>query len=493
MADQSGYKNIFKSTFLFGFVQIFNIAVKVILNKITAILLGPSGMGVIGLFHSSTNLLKTGCGLGIPQSAVRDISEANNKGNADQFSTTISVTHRIVILTGLLGAGATIILSPFLSEWTFGNKDYTLSYILLSLCVAFSILTDGKLAILKGMRRLKDLAKASMYGSVLGLLIAVPFYYFMGKDGIAPSLVTLALGTYIVAELYVRKVSYSRIKTSFRQFRQLVAGMVKMGCALMFVSFVTFFFDLAVASYISYSGGLSDVGLYQAGVTIISSYFGIVITAMSTDYYPRISALHKDNEKLQGEMNRQSEVGLVIVFPLVMMFIFLSSFFIRFLYDSSFEASNDYTNYALLGTIIIIVSNSMGMILLAKQASNIFIWSVIVQRVVLIAVYIVFYNMWGLLGLGFSYIVTGLLHISIMSFILRRYYDIKLSGNVLRLLGIVLFFSIAMIFVRTIPNDIIKYTLGIIGIMASVIYTLHYSKKYLNIDFIQFIKSKIHK
>ena len=44
MAQAEGYKNIFKSTFLFGFVQVFNIAVKVVLNKIAAILLGPSGV-----------------------------------------------------------------------------------------------------------------------------------------------------------------------------------------------------------------------------------------------------------------------------------------------------------------------------------------------------------------------------------------------------------------------------------------------------------------
>ena len=47
MSDLSGYKNIFKTTFLFGFVQVFNIFVKVGINKVVAILLGTAGMGVI--------------------------------------------------------------------------------------------------------------------------------------------------------------------------------------------------------------------------------------------------------------------------------------------------------------------------------------------------------------------------------------------------------------------------------------------------------------
>jgi hypothetical protein len=36
----SEYKNIFKSTFFFGFVQVFNILIKIVLNKVAAIYFG---------------------------------------------------------------------------------------------------------------------------------------------------------------------------------------------------------------------------------------------------------------------------------------------------------------------------------------------------------------------------------------------------------------------------------------------------------------------
>lgn len=266
-----------------------------------------------------------------------------------------------------------------------------------------------------------------------------------------------------------------------------------MGCSLMFVSFISLFFDLAVASYISYAGGLADVGFYQAGVTIISSYFGIIITAMTTDYYPRISAVSMDNAKLQTEMNRQSEVGLIMVFPLVIIFIFLSSFFIQLLYDSSFEQSNNYTNYALLGTIMIIVSNSMGMILLAKRASKIFLWSVIIQRIVLIVVYISLYRLWGLMGLGIAYIFTGLLHLSMMSVILKKFYNISLDIRILLLLSLILSVALVMIFVRTIDSSIIKYLLGGIGMIFSIAYSLRYMRVKLDINLTTIIRRKLKK
>ena len=107
------YKNIFKTTFLLGFVQIFNILVKVITNKIVSVLLGAEGMGTIGIYNNTIDLLKSGAGLGISQSAVRDISAANSNGDKESFSRIISVTKRIVMFSGLLGIIITIILSPW--------------------------------------------------------------------------------------------------------------------------------------------------------------------------------------------------------------------------------------------------------------------------------------------------------------------------------------------------------------------------------------------
>ena len=99
MDENSSYKNIFKTTFLFGFVQVFNIIVKVILNKVVAVLLGAEGLGIIGIYNNVSKMIATGAGLGINQSAVRDISEANAERNSEKFSRTISLVNKVIIFT----------------------------------------------------------------------------------------------------------------------------------------------------------------------------------------------------------------------------------------------------------------------------------------------------------------------------------------------------------------------------------------------------------
>lgn len=492
MADnKTGYGNIFKTTFLFGFVQAFNILVKVGINKVVALILGAEGMGIIGLFNTTINTIKTGAGLGINQSAVRDISEANSTHDKARFSKTITVTNRVILFTSLLGIGITILLSPLLSKWQFGDTSFTLSFVALSLVVGIQIMSDGQHAILKGMRQLRQLAKASIYGSLVGLVTAVPFYFFFGRNGIVPSLFISAFSALFFSNMFVRRIEYDRVTLSLKTVLNESSTMVKMGIALMLVSFLGFAFDLIVSSYISSSGCLADVGYYHAGTTIVASYFGIVITAMSTDYYPRISAVYKDNSLLQDEMNKQSETGLVMIFPLVILFVFLSPLFIDILYNKDFYSTNDYTDYAMIGTVIIVVSNCMGMILLAKQASNIFIWSVLIQRIMMVAVYLLAYKHFGLLGLGLSYVAYGLNHLLFTVVILHKFYNIHLARRVLILLLSIIGITILTIITR--KNDIafIRYSLGSLLLLSSVLISYFYMKKEMHIDIVKILKHKI--
>ena len=212
---------------------------------------------------------------------------------------------------------------------------------------------------------------------------------------------------------------------------------------------------------------------------------------MSTDYYPRISAVHNDNVRLEDEMNRQSETGLVLVFPLVILFVFLSSFFIRLLYSDVFIKTNNYTDYAMIGTIIIIVSNCMGMILLAKQASKIFLISVIGQRSVSIVVFIIMYRLFGLKGLGFAYIIHGALHFLVTMFILHFFYKIHVNSRVYLLLLSVLSLTVLTIFFRSLDSIELRYLLGCVSFIVACLTSFYYMKLAMNIDIISFIKSKI--
>lgn len=490
--NSKGYKGIFKSTFLFSFVQIIRLLSGIIRNKVAAVILGPSGMGIIGVFNTTINFIKTGAGLGIAQSAVRDVSEAKGCGDRERFSRTITLTNKIVLFTALLGLIITIVFSPWLSQWGFGNKAYTLAFIFLSLAVAFDIFVDNQLAILKGMRQLRPLAKASIFGSIAALVTGVPLFYFFGEKGIVPSIIISALAAMLVSIFYVRRISYDKI--SMRPKEVFIEGksMLTMGVSLMLVSFLAFVFDYIIIGFISSNGGLNIIGVYTAGSTIITSYFGIVINAMTTDYYPRISAINRDNVKLQEAVNQQSEVGLIMVFPLAIVFLFLSQLVLKILYTEEFYTAVEYTDFAMLGTIIMICSNSMGMILLAKQESKIFLVSVIGQRIVLLAVFLGLFTLYGLRGLGYAYCAHGIIHLIVVATIMGRCYNIKFNKRIALSLGIILLTCLLAIWARRMDN-IYTFIVGTFLFLFSMIYSYVYMKKVMNMNIFGIITRRFQK
>jgi PST family polysaccharide transporter len=116
-------------------VRVFQIIIGIIRNKVIAILLVHEGIGIIGILTSTVSLLQKGASLGVAQSAVRDVSEANALEDFSKYSRIISLTKQVVIFTGLLGCVLTIVISPLLSEWTFGNNSYMLAYLWLAIVV----------------------------------------------------------------------------------------------------------------------------------------------------------------------------------------------------------------------------------------------------------------------------------------------------------------------------------------------------------------------
>jgi O-antigen/teichoic acid export membrane protein len=487
----SGYKGIFKSTFLFGFVQVFKVIIGIVSNKVAAIFLGAEGMGIMGIFSSTISLVQTGAGLGVSQSAVRDISQANQLKDVAKFSKTIGITHKVIYFTSLFGCIITILLSPWLSEWTMGNRNYTFAYILLSLVVGFQILSEGQLAILKGMRQLQSLAKASMIGSVVGLITGVPLFYFYGKNGIVASLIITSLSALIFSSYYVTRIKYDRLKISPKEVFQEASPMVRMGIALMFITFLWTIVALIISTYIRHKGGFAEVGFYQAGTTILSRYFGVVITALSTDYYPRIAAVNTDNKLLQEELNKQSAVSLVLACPLIVVFLFLLPYLVPLLYSSEFFPTIDFVKYAIFGTLITMVSNQVDMILVAKFQIRIFTVLAVGIRIFQVITTIVLYNYFGLIGLGISLTLMGVAHMILMTTVVYRLYKIKFNAPFLKLAAWVLLFSICALLTNEIIHQVyLKWALGAILSIASFFFALYVSKRNFDIDFIKLLTNK---
>ncbi len=103
-ARSSSYLQIMWSTVLIGGSSILNVAFSVVRNKAIAVVLGPEGIGLMGLYSLVADLAQTVAGLGIKASGVRQVAEAVGTEEAERIARIGTVLKRLSIVLGLLGA-----------------------------------------------------------------------------------------------------------------------------------------------------------------------------------------------------------------------------------------------------------------------------------------------------------------------------------------------------------------------------------------------------
>ncbi len=486
---QSSYRQIMKATSLFGGVQVFTILISIIRSKLIAVLLGPAGMGISGLLTATTGLIASLTNFGLSTSAIKDISEANNTADQIRISTVATIIRRLVWITGLLGTIITLIFSPWLSQITFGNSEYTFAFIWLSITLLLNQVSVGQTVLLRGMRKLKYMAQSSVIGSALGLITTIPLYYFYGNNGIVPGIIISSIVTLILTWLYSKKLEIPPIYVS--KARTIAEGkeMLKMGFMISLSGLITLGASYVLRIYISNTGGVNDVGLYNAGFAIINTYVGLIFTAMGTDFYPRLAAVAKNNNLCKITINQQAEISILILAPIIVAFIVFANWAVILLYSNKFTPINDMILWACLGMLFKAASWTIAFLFLAKGESKIYFWNELIANIYSLIFNIICYKYLGLMGLGISFIITYFLYLIQVYYINNKKYSFNFSKHFIKIFTIHFIISVLALMNSKLLFDINYYLAGAILIIISISYSIIELNK--RIDFMIVIKKII--
>src|SRR6516165_2650166 len=173
-AKKQTYGQILKSSAIVGGSTVLNVGIGIVRTKAMAILLGPGGFGLAGLYTSIITLTQSIAGMGVNSSGVRQIAEAAGSDDRERIARTTAVLRRTSIILGILGAAALVVFSKQVSIVTFGTAERRRAVCLISLAVLFQLVSAGQGALIQGMRRITDLAKMNVIGALGGAVISIP-------------------------------------------------------------------------------------------------------------------------------------------------------------------------------------------------------------------------------------------------------------------------------------------------------------------------------
>ena len=430
-ASRSSYKEILKNTSIFGGVQVFIILVTILRSKIVAVLLGPAGVGINALFNSVIQFIGALSNLGLATSAVKDVAQYYGKKDEGKVAETVVVIKRWVWVTGIFGTLIVFLGAPFLSQMIFGSIDYLYSLLLISIVLLITQLGNGQLIILRGLRRVKPLAKAQAFGALLALLFSTPLYYYYGIKGIIPAIVLTAISNLFCAWYFSNKVTLGKINVSLRDTWIKGKDMLRLGFFISLGGITTLGCQFLIRAFISNQGDLADVGLFNAGFSVVNGYVGLVFNAMAVDYFPRLSAVADRASDLWGkEINNQFEISILILGPILAVLILGIEWVVILLYSDEFLKVIPFVQWSAIGIIFKAASWALGFLLLAKKNSKYFLIGELMYNAVFFTLAVTSYQSIGLLGIGYAFIISYVLYLLFLVFACKALYGFSFSRRV---------------------------------------------------------------
>ena len=412
-AEKHTYGQILKSSALVGGSSVVNIATGIVRTKAMAVLLGPAGFGLFGLYGSIANLTQSIAGMGINSSGVRQIAEAVGSDDTERIAQTTTVLRRTSILLGVLGAVLLVVFSRQVSTLTFGTNRHAAAVCLLSIAVFFQLVSWGQAALIQGMRRIADLAKMGVLGALFGTLVSIPLVYFLREKGVVPSLVGVSLMSLAFSYWYSRKVHIQTPSITASQVWREASALLKLGFAFMASGFMTMGIAYAVRIMVLRKVGFEAIGFYQSAWTLGGLYVGFILQAMAADFYPRLTASAQDNTACNRLVNEQARVGLLLAGPGVLATLTFAPLVIALFYSAKFGAAVGVLRWICLGTTLQVITWPMSFIIVAKGKQAIFFATELAWTVASLGLAWICVRSFGLNGAGIaffgSYIFYGFL------------------------------------------------------------------------------------
>ena len=416
------YSHVLKFTGLFGGVQGLNVVIGLVRNKFVALLLGPGGMGLVSLFNTTVQLISQATHLGISFSAVRHISEYYDADNTEKVAHYVKVVRGWCLLTALVGMLVCIVLGPFFSSATFSWGDHTLHFVLLAPAIGMIAITGGETAILKGQRKLGALALVQVVAALASLVISIPIYYFFWQAGIVPVIVLMAFVTMCATLWFSLRLFPLQFGGTYGILGEGME-MVRLGVAYTLAAVIGTASEMLIRSYLNVVGDLDVLGLYNAGYMLTITYAGMVFSAMETDYYPRLSAVQHDIQATNETVNRQMEVSLLLVSPMLAALIIALPVVVPLLFSQEFLPVVGMAQVAALAMYMKVLTLPVAYITLARGYSLSYLFLETSYFVAFVILIFFGYRYWGLFGTG---VAITLAHV--FEFLLVNAYAYKKYG-----------------------------------------------------------------
>lgn len=331
---------MFQIIFRIGVIQLLAIAVSLARSKVTAVLLGPEGVGIVSVIDQVVQLAAHICALSLPLAAIKVLSVAHSRSEAE-FRSAYAGMLRLLSVFSLLGAGGAVLLAWARAPWfNPGIPNFTFYMTIAALNIPTMVLGGFLTNVLAAAGKVT--ASASMaVGTNTVMTVASYVGISLGRVAgmYAATVIAGAIFTLSVLLLLHRKLHLRVTEKPAPLIGELRKnGPTLLYSLMLYTTSITYSGSLLAVRYtVLHSRGEAEAGLLQSALAI-SLALGLILNPMNGLFLtPLVNRDIPRRDKMKAAIDFQKRLMVIMtlaamalcLFPELLVRILFSPLFAR--------------------------------------------------------------------------------------------------------------------------------------------------------------------
>jgi PST family polysaccharide transporter len=212
--------------------------------------------------------------------------------------------------------------------------------------------------------------------------------------------------------------------------------MLRLGLTLTFGSLIGALSQLLVRWIIQADYGATELGIFQAAWMVSVVYMSFLFSAMSSDFYPRLTAAIHDRRRAGLIINRQLEVCVLLATPIILACTVLSSIIVSLLFTSEFAPAAELLRWLIVADFFKVIFWAPGFVLLSGGRGRVWASCEAFNGACFVGLSWLLIGRFGLAGVGMAYALSMAIYIPLIATLAYHYVRFRPSRAIVRLISL---------------------------------------------------------
>lgn len=386
--------------------------------KIVSVIIGPSGIALLGQLNSFSTIVMSLATGGINNGVTKYVAE--DREDLPKIRQYLSTSLKITLFCSFIVGLSMIVLNGFLSTIIMKSDQYGYVFVVFGVTVFLYALNNLLLSVLNGFKKFRIYVKVNIANSIIGLVFYLLLVYFWELDGALISVVTYQSIMLLISLWMLRKEFWMNIQYFKSKLDRVVTKKFVHYTLMTFVTMATLpVSQLILRGYVISNISAVEAGWWEAMNRISQMYLMVVTSSFGVYYLPRLSEL-KENHEIRHEIFKAYKVILPLLFIGFAVIYLLRLFVIKILFTPDFYPMQQLFIWQLAGDLFKIASWLVAYLMVAKSMTKAFVITEFLFSALFVGLAFLFIHFNGVVGITQAHVINYMLYTVTMFVIFRK-------------------------------------------------------------------------